>query len=83
MNSLEKLKTMSDNEIQNWLRIIDPEDLKRGISGISEEIRKCIYRNMSGNAGKVLRDLASNNKKLKNNVSDIAVGNLEIALKQV
>lgn len=83
MTALEKIKFMNDNEIQNWLRIIDPEDLKRGISGINEEIRKCIYGNMSENAGKVLKEIVKNIKNQQGDNQKKIIQKLESALQGI
>ena len=55
METLFDLKKMHDEEIQKWLRIIDPEDLKRGIIIFDQEIQNCIFRNMSSQAVKLNR----------------------------
>ena len=54
MRKLKKLTRMSDKEIQDWLRRISVETgieaLPIALSGADDEIRECVFRNMSAPA---------------------------------
>lgn len=56
---LVKLKTMSDEEIQNWLRKVnekaDPKELALALLGVDDEIKRCVFRNMSETAVNALK----------------------------
>ena len=51
MEKLNKLLNMSDRQIQDWLRKISTETdmntLPIALSGVNDDIRECIFRNMS------------------------------------
>jgi flagellar motor switch protein FliG len=80
MSAFERLKIMPDHQIQNWLQIIDSEDLKKAISGIDDNMRKCIYRNMSENARNVLQEIVKNNKHQPSDNQKTIIQKLESVL---
>jgi flagellar motor switch protein FliG len=47
---LANLEAMNDEEIQNWLRKVDPTALGIALLDVSEGIKNCIFRNMSERA---------------------------------
>ncbi len=56
MGKLEKLTKTSDAKIQEWLRKIDPDDLKKALLVVDKEVRDRVYRNMSPRAVGVLQE---------------------------
>ncbi|MBN1638130.1 MAG: hypothetical protein JW866_04130 [Ignavibacteriales bacterium] len=54
MENLNQLTTMSDKEIQDWLRkvsaSVEINVLPTALLGVNEKIKSCVYRNMSINA---------------------------------
>ncbi len=56
MAALSKLKTMSNEEIQNWLRKVDAISLGIALLGVDDEIKSCVLRNMSERAANMLRE---------------------------
>lgn len=56
---LSRLKTMSDEEIQNWLikvnEKVDPKELALALLGVDDEIKRCVFRNMSETAVSALK----------------------------
>jgi flagellar motor switch protein FliG len=78
MAHLEKIKTMDDREIQNWLRIIDVMDLKQALLGVDSETMNCIFRNMSLLAERVLREyIEQNSSRTEMNVIKTSIHRLE------
>jgi flagellar motor switch protein FliG len=64
MNTLNELKTMTDVEIQNWLREnTDVSTLVQALLESDDEVKNCIFRNMSKHAAILLQDEL---KKYKN-----------------
>ena len=59
MSLLARLKTMSDEEIQNWLRKVnekvDPKGFAVALLGVDDEIKNCVFRNLSPKAVEVLK----------------------------
>jgi flagellar motor switch protein FliG len=59
MSLLARLKTMSDEEIQDWLRKVnekvDPKGLAVALLGVDDEIKNCVFRNMSEKAVEALK----------------------------
>jgi len=51
---MEKLKSLDDQQIQEWLRKIDPTTLAAALVAASDTVRKRVYRNLSTNAAGVL-----------------------------
>ncbi len=56
MAELSILKTMNDEEIQNWLRKVDATSLGIALLGSSDEIKDCVFRNMSERAVNMLKE---------------------------
>jgi flagellar motor switch protein FliG len=54
MALLEKLVSMTNDEIQGWLRTVDPTTLGIALLGENATVRSCVVRNMSARAGAVL-----------------------------
>lgn len=63
MRPIDKLENMKDEEIQSWLRRINPDDLKSAIAGINKNIQECILRNLSNRAQNVIKETI--NQKLE------------------
>jgi flagellar motor switch protein FliG len=64
----ERLKTMPDKEIQNWLRKVGRDyvvPLGIAMLGADETVKNCIFRNMSDWAGKKLGEDIEKNKTIK------------------
>jgi flagellar motor switch protein FliG len=58
MTTLNKLKTMGDPEIQNWLKKVGKDDVNTmvyALLGADEEVKNCVFRNMSERASAVLK----------------------------
>ena len=67
MGALSKLKTMTDAEIQNWLRKVEKAGVKTlvySLLGADDEARDCVFRNMSGHAVKLLKADLEKYKKM-------------------
>lgn len=58
INQLDKLTTMSDSQIQQWLRRVNSETdintLTIALSGVDEKVKDCVFRNMSVHAKTLL-----------------------------
>lgn len=57
MGTLSKLKTMTDAEIQNWLRKVEKTGVKTlvySLLGTDDEARDCVFRNMSRTCSKII-----------------------------
>ena len=71
MNKLDRLLTMSDKQIQDWLRSVssgsDINTLPIALSGVNDDIRECVYRNMSVHARSLIDKSVQEqrNKKVK------------------
>ncbi|MBN2736933.1 MAG: hypothetical protein JXR70_08140 [Spirochaetales bacterium] len=69
INTLDTVKTMSDKEIQNWLRRIQMETeltvLPIAMLGLDNNITKCIFRNMSVPARKSIQQLMEEQRRNK------------------
>lgn len=53
MTTLNQLKTMKDEDIQNWLRKVGKDHVQTlvvALVGADAEVKDCVYRNMSGAA---------------------------------
>ena len=65
---LSKLKIMSDEEIQNWLRRVnekvDPKGVAVALLGVDDEIKNCVFRNMSERAVAALKAEMDRFKKM-------------------
>ena len=72
MNKLNKLITMTDQQIQDWLRKvsveIDADVLSIALSGADNDIRNCIFRNMSTHAKAQVKE--SIQEQSKNNINE-------------
>jgi flagellar motor switch protein FliG len=55
MTTLAKLESMKDEEIQNWLRKVNPITLAIALLGANDKVKECIFRNMSQRASTLLR----------------------------
>jgi flagellar motor switch protein FliG len=59
MTTLSKLKTMKNEDIQNWLRKVGQENVATlviALLGADEETINCVFRNMSQRAVTQLKD---------------------------
>jgi flagellar motor switch protein FliG len=54
MRTLASLESMNDNEIQNWLRKVDPTALAIALLGSDDVVRDCVFRNMSKRAAALM-----------------------------
>jgi flagellar motor switch protein FliG len=71
MNTLNKLMTMTDKQIQEWLRKISTETdintLPIALLGVNDDIKDCVFRNMSMHAktsvNKSIQEQRKNNIK--------------------
>ncbi len=59
MPALVRLKSMTDEEIQKWLikvdEKVDVKTLAIALLGVDDEIKNCVFRNMSGHASAALK----------------------------
>lgn len=59
MSLLARLKDMKDEEILGWLRKVDEKmdakALALALLGVDDEIKNCVFRNMSGHAAAALK----------------------------
>ena len=55
MSILERLESMSDREIQDWLRKVDFTTLALALLGVSDSIRNLVHRNLSNRASDILK----------------------------
>jgi flagellar motor switch protein FliG len=56
MANLDRVKKMNDAGIQNWLRMIDVQDLKNALPGVDAETKNRIFNNLSDRAVSVLQE---------------------------
>jgi flagellar motor switch protein FliG len=59
MATLSKLKTMKNEDIQNWLRKVGQENVATlviALLGADEKTKNCVFRNMSQRALTQLKD---------------------------
>lgn len=54
---MERLKSMSDVEIQEWLRLVEPTALAVALGDQPEEIAERVYVNMSQRASAAMRNM--------------------------
>ncbi len=59
MTLFYSLKTMPDNEIQNWLRKVgreNAETLAKALTVAGADVQECVFRNMSTRAKSFLKE---------------------------
>ncbi len=69
MNKLNRLMTMTDKQIQDWLRKVSAEtDINTfsiALSGVTDDVKECVFRNMSMHAktlvNKSIQEQSKNN----------------------
>jgi flagellar motor switch protein FliG len=83
MAKLEKILTMSDDEIQKWLGLIHEDDLMKALIGVDEQVKACILHNMSARAGAVIDNYLRGHTNLDASSIDQSIGVLEKALESV
>lgn len=60
METLDAIRTLRDEELQEWLRKVTAEDLALALVGADEGIKVAVYRNLSPRAKSILAsDVAS------------------------
>lgn len=60
MDTLDVIRGLRDEELQDWLRKVAAEDLALALVGADEGIKVAVYRNLSSEAKAVLAsDVAS------------------------
>lgn len=75
MTTFNRLKTMRDTDIQNWLRKVGQKNvipLGIALAGADEEVTDCVLRNMSDRARSILAQDIEKNKKMNFKEQDIA-----------
>jgi len=82
MITLNRLKTMSDTDIQIWLRKVEPlgvGELVKGLLGADTAVRQCVLRNMSEKGGGLLNLTLERVKRAKLKSSEIESGTTALA----
>lgn len=67
MTTFARLKSMSDKQIQDWLKkvgITHVVSLGIALLGADNETKQCVFRNMSAKAGAILSQDIEKNKQL-------------------
>jgi flagellar motor switch protein FliG len=80
MAALQKLTRMRDMEIQDWLRKIDPDDLKIAMTQMDSATRASVLRNMSARAGETLNAFLRERRAIPTATLTASCRNVERAL---
>lgn len=67
MTVFPRLKTMNDRQIQDWLRKVGRKNamtLSIALSAADNEVRQCVYRNLSAKARAILEKDVVQNEQL-------------------
>ena len=75
MNKIDSVTTMTDRQIQDWLRRISGETeadtLPIALSGVNDAIKECVFRNMSEHGKNAVQQLIQEQKSRNRNQSEI------------
>jgi flagellar motor switch protein FliG len=80
MAKLEKINTLTDTNIQFWLRTIEEQDLLNGMIGVSAEVRQRVLDNMAPRAKLAVRDYVESHVHLDQRIVEASLERLESAL---
>ena len=80
MAQLERILTLTDHNIQFWLRTVEEQDLLNGLIGVSAEVRQRVLENMSPRAKVTIRDYVESHADLDTRFVDASLARLENAL---
>lgn len=83
MANLERILTLTDNNIQFWLRTIEEQDLLNGMVGVSAEVRQRVTNNLAPRAKVGVRDYVEDHADLDQRIIDASLARLEAALNMV
>jgi flagellar motor switch protein FliG len=80
MANLDRILTLTDNNIQFWLRTIEEQDLLNGMVGVSAEVRQRVTNNLAPRAKVAVRDYVEAHADLNQRIIDASLARLESAL---
>ncbi|PKO00903.1 MAG: hypothetical protein CVU42_01965 [Chloroflexi bacterium HGW-Chloroflexi-4] len=83
MANLDRILTLTDNNIQFWLRTIEEQDLLNGMVGVSAEIRQRVTNNLAPRAKVAVRDYVEAHSDLNQRIIDASIARLESALNMI
>jgi flagellar motor switch protein FliG len=83
MANLDRILTLTDNNIQFWLRTIEEQDLLNGMVGVSAEVRQKVTNNLAPRAKVAVRDYVEAHSDLNQRIIDASLARLEAALNMV
>lgn len=83
MANLDRLLTLTDNNIQFWLRTIEEQDLLNGMVGVSAEVRQRVMINLAPRAKVAVRDYIDAHSDLDQRIIDASLGRMESALNMI
>jgi len=83
MANLDRVLTLTDNNIQFWLRTIEEQDLLNGMVGVSAEVRQRITNNLAPRAKVAVRDYVEAHADLNQRIIDASMARLEAALNMI
>ncbi|HCS41178.1 MAG TPA: hypothetical protein DIW44_16590 [Anaerolineaceae bacterium] len=83
MANLDRILTLTDHNIQFWLRTIDEQDLLNGMVGVSAEVRQRVGNNLSPRAKVAVRDYVEAHSDLNQHIIDASIARLESALNMI
>jgi flagellar motor switch protein FliG len=80
MANLDRILTLTDSNIQFWLRTIEEQDLLNGMVGVSAEVRQRVTNNLAPRAKIAVRDYIEAHADLNQRIIDASLARLESAL---
>ena len=83
MANLDRILTLTDNNIQFWLRTIEEQDILNGMVGLSAEVRQRVTNNLSPRAKVAVRDYVEAHADLNQRIIDASLARLEASLNMV
>lgn len=83
MANLDRILTLTDHNIQFWLRTVDEQDLLNGMVGVSAEVRQRVSNNLAPRAKVAVRDYVEANSDLNQRIIDASIARLESALNMI
>jgi flagellar motor switch protein FliG len=83
MANLDRILSLSDSNIQFWLRTIEEQDLLNGMVGVSAEVRQRVTSNLSPRAKVAVRDYVEAHSDLHQRIIDASIARLEASLNMV
>jgi len=83
MANLDRILTLTDSNIQFWLRTVEEQDLLNGMVGVSAEVRQRVTNNLAPRAKVAVRDYVEAHADLKQSIIDASLARLEASLNMV